>query len=241
MDRSLSHTALAQALKALEPQALDLSHFYYSAKIAIGPSVSGETIDQVATDLPRNLTALLGGTKQFTCRLQSDELGRWLVVRGELPEGVVFQHDRDNLEEYLDRHAFALLERYAVPKYQGAVYGKMEARKTEGGFIHLQLVRTCGRWLIGLKDLQSKFTDIAYASIEPGAILHFIISGDTPNERIREICTEVAEYLDLYFAGHIYVVDSTETYPSYALERLGVTGDYRMWIDFEANQASSGQ
>lgn len=242
MNRPLSISALGHALNALAPQALKLSDFYYDARIAIGPKASDEDIAQAVVDLPRSLTALLGGpNRQFTCRFQSDELGRWLVVRGKMPAGTRYEPGMDCLEEYLDRDVFALLEQLITPKYQGAVYGKMEARKTSSGFIVLQLVRTCGRWRIGLTDLRTKFEYIAYASIEPGGILNFVIDGDTSNERILEICTEVAEYLDLYFPGHIYVVDSTEKYASYMLDGLGARGDYRMWIDFEAEQAAGAK
>lgn len=239
MDRPLSISALGHALNALAPQALNLSDFYYDARIAVGPHASDKDIAQMVVDLPRSLTATLGGpNRQFTCRFQKDELGRSLVVRGKMPAGTRHEPGMDYLEEYLDRDVFALLERLVTPKYQGAVYGQMEACKTPGGFIALQLVRTCGRWRIGLTDLQKKFEHISYASIEPGGILHFVIDGDASNERILEISTEVAEYLDLYFPGHIYVVDSTHKYASYMLDGLGARRDYRMWIDFEAEQAA---
>lgn len=238
MNRTLSLSALGHALNALDPQALNLSDFYFDARIIIGPKASDEDIAQVVVDLPRSLTAALGGPdRQFTCKLQNDENGRCLVVRGKMPAGVRYEPGMDRLEEYLDRDVFALLERLITPKHQGAVYGQMEARKTSGGWIILKLVRTCGRWRIGLTDLQTKFEYISYASIEPGDVLHCVIDGDTSNERIKEICAEVAEYLDLYFSGQIYVVDSTKKYPSYMLEGLGARGGYRFWMDFEANQA----
>ncbi len=242
MDRPLSISALGHKLNALAPQALNLSDFYYDARIAIGPNAADKDIAQVVVDLPRSLTAALGGpNRQFTCRFQSDELGRALVVRGKMPAGTRYEPGMDYLDEYLDRDVFALLERLITPKYQGAVYGQVEACKTPGGFIALQLVRTCGRWRIGLTDLQTKFEHISYASIEPGGVLHFVIDGDTPNERILEICAEVAEYLDLYFPGHIYVVDSTKKYAGYMLDGLGARGNYRMWIDFEAKQAAEAK
>lgn len=239
MNRTLSLSALGHALNALDPQALNLSDFYFDARIIIGPKASDEDIAQVVVDLPRSLTAALGGPdRQFTCRFQNDENGRCLVVRGKMPAGVRYEPDMDRLEEYLDRDVFALLERLITPKHQGAVYGQMEARKTPGGWIALKLVRTCGRWRIGLTDLETRFTYLSQASIETEGTLHFVIDGDTPNERIQEICHEVAEYLDLYFSGQIYVVDSTKKYASYMLEGLATRGGYRFWMDFEAKQAT---
>jgi hypothetical protein len=238
----MSRNALGAAISTLDPQALDLSDGYYHAQIAVGHEARDSNIALVAKELPYVLADQVGGpAQQFDILFHKEGGFRWITLRRKALPGTRVEPGRWTLDDYLDREVFALVEQLVKPRYQGAVYGKMEALKTPSGHIAVKLVRQCGRWRIAFPDIEARFGSTVTSLSMGSNTLRFLIDGDTSNEGILEIMRQVAAHLQLYFPPYIYVEDSTEQLADSMLEGLFSRGGCRFWIDFYAKQAAEAK